>query len=117
MNVLADENVERAIVEYLRGLGHDVLYAAEAFAATPDPEVLLRASAEKRVVLTNDLDFGELVYHQRLRAEGILLLRLQAPSLNEKVALFRANWPLIEGKIAGHFVVVTNRRIRLRPLG
>jgi predicted nuclease of predicted toxin-antitoxin system len=117
MNILADENIERPIVEHLRTLGHDVLYAAEAFSSTPDPEILLRASSENRVVLTNDLDFGELVFHQKQRAQGIVLLRLHASSLKEKVESFCRNWPLVADQAAGHFVVVTNRRIRVRPLG
>jgi predicted nuclease of predicted toxin-antitoxin system len=117
MNVLADENIERPIVEHLRSLGHDVLYAAEAFASTPDPVVLSRASAENRIILTNDLDFGELVFHQKSRAEGIVLLRLHTSSLHEKIELFRQNWPLVADQVIGHFVVVTNRRIRVRRLG
>jgi predicted nuclease of predicted toxin-antitoxin system len=116
MRILADENVERPIVEYLRGEGHDVLYAAEVFASTPDPDVLSRALAEQRVVLSNDLDFGELIFHQKLGARGIVLLRLRAPSLSEKLQLFQRHWPVAEVQAIGHFVVITNRRIRVRPL-
>lgn len=58
MNILADENVEQAIVALLRKEGHDVLYATEAFASAPDTELLKRAVAEGRVLLSNDLDFG-----------------------------------------------------------
>ena len=116
MKILADENVERPIMDYLRGVGHDVLYAAEVFASTPDPEVLSRALAEQRIVLSNDLDFGDLIFHRKLAAQGIVLLRLRASSLNEKLRLFQQHWPVAAAQANGHFVVITNRRIRVRPL-
>lgn len=53
----ADENVPRAVVRALRGVGHDVLTAVEdgrANQGIPDPEVLDRATALGRAVLTNN---------------------------------------------------------------
>jgi predicted nuclease of predicted toxin-antitoxin system len=116
MKILADENLERPIVEYLRDQGHDVLYAAEVFASTPDLEVISRAVSEQRIVLSNDLDFGDLIFHRKLGAWGIVLLRLRAASLSEKLRLFQQHWPLAEAQAIGHFVVISNRRIRVRPL-
>jgi hypothetical protein len=108
MKILADENVERPIVEYLRDRGHDVLYAAEAFASTPDPEILSRALSEQRIILTNDLDFGELIFHRKMGVQGMVL--------EDKRRVFESQWPLAEPNAIGHFVVITNRSIRIRPL-
>jgi predicted nuclease of predicted toxin-antitoxin system len=116
MKILADENMERPIVEYLRTQGHDVLYAAEVFASAPDPVVLSRALDEQRIVLTNDLDFGELVFHRQMGVQGIVLLRIRAASLGEKSRAFERQWPIAAPKVLGHFVVIANRRIRVRPL-
>ncbi|MBC8070072.1 MAG: DUF5615 family PIN-like protein [Deltaproteobacteria bacterium] len=64
MRLYADENFPRASVEALRGLGHDVLTAAEAGhanIATPDEDVLSYAAAEERAVVTlNRRDFIRL---------------------------------------------------------
>ena len=46
MRILADENIPRTIVVWLRDQGHDVLHAAESRARTPDAELL--AEAETR---------------------------------------------------------------------
>jgi predicted nuclease of predicted toxin-antitoxin system len=84
--------------------------------ATPDDEVLRLAREDGRIVVTNDLDFGELVYRLRQSSAGILLLRYRVTSSVELVELFAAHWPEIETRIAGHFVVATATRLRVRPL-
>ena len=116
MNILADENVEKAIVELLRAEGHDVLYVTESFASTADTEVLNRSTTEERVLLSNDLDFGELVFHRKIAAAGIVLLRLRVASLREKLRLFQLHWEIARTRAIGHFVVIANNRIRVRPL-
>jgi len=116
MKLLADENIERPLILYLRQEGHDVLSVAESVPTIRDDDVLALAVSDQRVLLSNDLDFGELVYHRKLNAPGIVLLRLRAKSLAEKVKLFAENWRLAEGKVTGNFVVISNRRIRVRPL-
>jgi hypothetical protein len=55
----ADESFHGPIVRYLRALGHDVLTAQDDGRANqkiPDPDVLVRATALGRTVLTNDRD-------------------------------------------------------------
>jgi predicted nuclease of predicted toxin-antitoxin system len=116
MKLLADENVESPIVQFLRADGHDVLYLPEVLSSSPDPAVLQRANLEERIVLTSDLDFGELVFHRRLAAAGIILMRLKTRNLDEKLALFQAHWEAASRQAPGHFVVITRTRIRVRAL-
>lgn len=116
MKILADANVERALVNWLRHRGHDVLWAVELPPGTPDDAVLARARDDERVLITNDLDFGELVYRQRLVAVGIALLRYRVGSSEDLIDLFAEHWPAIEPRVVGHFVVATNTRLRIRPL-
>ena len=83
MKFLADENIPLASVRGLRELGHDVISIAEQSPGISDEEVLHRAHAENRVLVTFDRDFGELVFRRALPAPaGILYLRLvpQTPS-------------------------------------
>jgi len=67
MQLYADENFPLRVVEELRNLGHDVLTAYEdskANQSVSDDEVLTRATALERVVLTLDrVDFKRL--HRR----------------------------------------------------
>src|SRR5262245_61172078 len=62
MMLLADESVDRMIVERLRADGHDTLYVAEMSPGITDDEILREASSRNALLLTEDKDFGELVY-------------------------------------------------------
>jgi predicted nuclease of predicted toxin-antitoxin system len=76
MNLLADEGVERQIVEQLRKHGHAVLYIAEMEPGVGDEIILGRANAQHALLITADKDFGELVFRQHAVHAGVLLLRL-----------------------------------------
>ncbi len=60
MTFLADENVDRPIVERLRKDGHVVFYVVEMQPGTPDKQVFDTANREKALLLTADKGFGEL---------------------------------------------------------
>ena len=103
-------------VTALRASGHDVAWVLTDAPGSSDPQVLERAGAEQRILLTQDKDFGELAFHSGLPAAcGIVLFRLGAPSsavlaqwVQEAIAA-REVW-------AGQFAVVEPGRIRVRSL-
>ena len=76
MNFLADESVDRPVVERLRREGHQVSYVAELGPGMPDEAVLNLANQETALLLTADKDFGEMVFRRRLHMHGVLLIRL-----------------------------------------
>ena len=59
MRFLADECCDAALVDVLRRDGHDVLYAIESLRGATDDDLLTRAVSERRILLTEDKDFGE----------------------------------------------------------
>jgi predicted nuclease of predicted toxin-antitoxin system len=70
MNLVADEGVDRQIVEQLRQDGHDVAYIAELAPSISDDEVLQQANDRHALLVTADKDFGELVFRlNRVAAE------------------------------------------------
>jgi len=75
LRILADESVEGEVVARLRSEGHDVAYVPETSAGIRDDEVLARANAEGRVLLTEDKHFGDLEFFYGSRSLGIVLLR------------------------------------------
>lgn len=77
MNIITDENVSRYSIEQLQAAGHHVTRFLELGPrGSLDHLVLAIATAENALLITNDKDFGELVYHQRLAHSGVLLIRL-----------------------------------------
>jgi len=116
MRLLADENIDAALVHWLRAEGVDVSYVAELAPACCDEDVLRMARGDDRVLLTADLDFGEMVFRQRQIPRGVVLLRYRAPSQGERLEIFRAQWARLAARVEGKFVVATDRKIRIRPL-
>ncbi|MBD1846942.1 DUF5615 family PIN-like protein [Cyanobacteria bacterium FACHB-63] len=81
MRFLANENFPGDAVEALRQADHDVVWIRTDAPGISDPEVLSRAQAEERILLTFDKDFGELAFRSQLpAASGIILFRVKASS-------------------------------------
>lgn len=116
MRFLVNENVTGTVIRGLRERGHDVLSVKEAMRSADDEIVLARGQTEERIIVTHDKDFGELAFRSHLPAScGIVLLRLagtNAETDNQRALESlesRNDW-------AGHFSVITDDRIRMRPL-
>lgn len=116
MRLLADANIESAIVSWLRSNGHDVLWAADLPPATSDNALIERANTEKRVLLTYDHDFGEMVYLQGRTSVGVVLLRTGLALQADRLEFLVRRWPAVSPQAEGHFTVVSERSTRVRPL-
>ena len=116
MKFLADECCETSVVDALRTDGHDVLYAMESMRGATDEDLLTRAFAEERIMLTEAKDFGELVYRLRRSAWGIVLLRFDVSDRAFKISRLRAMLEIDEKRLPGSFVVLEVNKIRFRPL-
>ena len=113
---IADENFPFAAVDLLRTEGFDVLWVRESCPGIADFEVLSRAVAENRHLLTLDKDFGELAFHSGLPVEvGVMLFRLSGLKPSALAQLILNGVKSVEDP-TGYFVVVEPSRIRLRPL-
>ncbi len=78
MRFLADECCDFAAVQILRAHGHDVLAVSEFQHRSVDKEVMDLALAEERILLTEDKDFGWLVFAGRVDSPGVILIRFPA---------------------------------------
>lgn len=116
-HLLADENIPQPAVEALRAAGHDVQAVLEVTPGAPDEQVLAAARAESRILLTFDLDMGQLVFERRLSASaGIIVFRAVPPTLAATVELVVALFDRQDLTFEGFFTLVTGDRIRQRPL-
>ena len=116
MRLLADENIQASLVHALRQDGHDIAYVAELAGGITDDEVLGVASRQGRILLTEDKDFGELVFRLKRGLPGVILIRLADNAWAER---YRRTAELLNrypDRLAGHYVVLQAERIRIRPL-
>lgn len=114
MNLLADEGVDRQIVERLRQDGHRVLYVAEMESGVSDRIVLALANREKSLLLTADKDFGEMVFRQRLHTYGVVLLRLAGLSPGHKAEIVASVFRQHAAELPHAFTVIAPGVCRIR---
>src|SRR5690349_9809859 len=85
MRFLLDESADYPLAGFLISLGHDITAVAHDYPfALKDIEVLAIATAERRILITNDKDFGELISRRRLPHAGVIPFRLMNEDLEAK---------------------------------
>jgi len=114
--LIADESVDRQIVERLRQDGHAVQYVAEMEPGISDDLVLSLAVQAEAVLLTADKDFGEAVVRQRRFVSGILLVRLAGLSAARKAEVVSSASSQHSGELPGAIGVLTPGSFRVRRL-
>jgi predicted nuclease of predicted toxin-antitoxin system len=78
MRFLADMGVSQRVVEWLRAESHDVVHLRdEGLQTLPNGEIYKKARVEGRIVLTFDLDFGEIVAESAGSIVSVILFRLR----------------------------------------
>jgi predicted nuclease of predicted toxin-antitoxin system len=116
MRFLRDMNLSPSLAARLREQGHDALHVIDiGQGSLPDQDVFTRASADRRIVITFDLDFGEIAGAIDETRSGLLLLRLRRAGQSYvwnrlQVAIAQAG----EALAAGAIVLVEDTRIRVR---
>ena len=116
MKFLAEVNVEKSIVEEITTLGYDIKCVTSINPLMTDEDVLSTANSEDRILITNDKDFGEIVFRQQLIASGIILIRVVDQNTQDKVKLVKKLLIFYKDKIKNHFVVVSSNKFRSIPL-
>jgi len=116
MKFLIDESVEKPIVDWLRDQKYDVIYVAESSSGITDEEVIRLANCESRILVTNDKDFGEIIFRQGKIAQGILLIRASNEESSNKLRLVKEVLEKAKNKLEGNFIVVNEVGIRIRKI-
>jgi predicted nuclease of predicted toxin-antitoxin system len=121
MRFLADMGVDIRVVQWLRQNGHDAKHLRdEGLHRIPNGEIFVKAISENRVIVTFDLDFGEIVALSQGEKASVILLRLhntRTPHLIKRLAtvLTDATEALEQGAVV--VVEESRHRIRYLPLG
>ena len=118
MNFLADMGISPRIVEELRKKGHDAIHLAEqGLYRMPDGDILQKARLESRVLLTHDLDFGELLAASGEDLPSVIIFRLKdmrPANVSRHIVsiLNKQSDALIKGAVLS----VTEQKVRIRVL-
>ena len=113
MRFLADESCDFTFVRVLRSASHDVIAVAESTPGAPDDKVIALAHSQRRILITEDKDFGQLVFAAAASTSGVIYVRYPMRYRSTLgVDLLR----LVEKRgeaLTGAFVVVEPGRIRI----
>ena len=108
-----DECTGPTVAKWLVSEGYDVLSVSPDRKGILDNEILEIAISEERIVITNDKDFGELIFKEKLPHRGVVFLRLSNETALNKIFILKN---LIQNHIQiiekEYFIVVTEKSIR-----
>ena len=113
--LVADESVDGPIVVSLRAEGHEILYIAEEGPGSSDDAVLAIANEHGAVLLTEDKDFGEMVFRQGKASSGVILVRVDGLSKRRKAEIVVAALCRLGRAVKRSFTVIEPGRVRVRP--
>ena len=114
--LIADESLNRNLIVAIRNAGYEIFSIQEKMPSIDDEEIAVMSLNPPRIIISQDKDFGEIVYHKKLKVAGVILLRY-----------FQADYFIIENKLLnylaehlnksiGKFVVINARLTRIRHL-
>ncbi len=118
MQFLADENVFGSLIRRLRECGHVVVRVRDLAPGTPDEGVVRLSARNEQILLTEDNDFGQLVFRSGLTAYGIVMIRFAkfegefasfAPGVATRISE-------IGSELVGHLTIIEPKRTRRRSL-
>ena len=118
MRFLADAGISPRTVEFLRRRGHDAVHVRElAMQRAADRRLTEKARADERIVLTFDLDFGEILALGVVDRPSVVIFRLEderAVSVNRRLeAVLSEQSKALEH---GALILVEDARYRVRLL-
>jgi predicted nuclease of predicted toxin-antitoxin system len=116
VRLVADENCDFSVVIDLRAAGYDVVSITEQMAGADDEAVIDFARSERRLLVTEDKDFGQLVFAAAKQNSGVILIRYPALA---RSALTAALLKLLSDNgesLYSRFAVLEPGRVRITQL-
>jgi predicted nuclease of predicted toxin-antitoxin system len=110
LRFLADESCDYSVVRALRADGHDVLAVSDETTRSVDHELIDQARREERILLTEDKDFGWLVFVSAAESAGVVLIRFPG---NARTELAQTISKLVNEEAESSFAVVQPGYIRI----
>jgi predicted nuclease of predicted toxin-antitoxin system len=118
MHLLVDECLTVEFVDEFRQAGHDVIWVREHCPGANDDVLLAFSFSQNRILISEDRDFGELVFRRRLPAIGIVLVKLAdfEGSLRQTASYAADKIAQLGSSLIGHLTVIEPERERQRQL-
>ncbi len=118
MKFLLDVNMPPQLAASLSKIGHEARHVSlEGFPKASDFELLEIAKLENEVILTHDLDFGQLLAFTGYRHPSVVIFRIHQINAGMFERLLLSNWHLLEQSlIDGSVIIIEEEKIRIKKL-
>ena len=113
MRFLVDECSGPVLARWLKNEGYDVFSVYDEARGATDNEILKQAFSEKRILITNDKDFGDKIFRDQNLHKGIILLRLGDERSKNKISVIQKLLENYSSELNDNFVVVMEHKIRI----
>lgn len=112
MRFLVDECTGSKVAAWLRGEGHEVFSVFDDARGISDDEILEKAVDENWILITNDKDFGEMVFRERRGHHGVVFMRVEDERAANKIEVLRQLLKTYAEKLPEEFAVVSETKVR-----
>ncbi len=113
MRFLVDECTGSKVANWLRDSNYEVFSVFDEARGISDKDILVKAFTESWVLITNDKDFGEMVFRERHAHHGIIFLRLDDERASNKIRVLQQLLKNYSKKLAENFVTATETKVRI----
>ena len=113
MKFLLDVNASGPLRGWLIQLGHDVVQVGAKDPRMSDDEILNWALKEKRIIVTTDNDFEEMIWREGKKHCGVLRLE-NLPRSERKALLLDALKRHSQDLESGSIVIALSKKFRVR---
>ncbi|MDZ7690990.1 MAG: DUF5615 family PIN-like protein [Balneolaceae bacterium] len=114
--IIIDENVDQWLIDKLKNYTTDLISIREDYPGISDHEVIKIAKSNKGLVITEDKDFGELIFSYNIRGCSVILLRYgKSDFMQIEKNVFKA-LQYYEKNPDHFFITITSKKIRIRKI-
>jgi len=114
LKFLTDESTGIKLTHALTSSNFDCFSVIDIKPGMKDIDVLNTAVREKRILITNDKDFGELIHRQKLSHHGVILLRLEEDTPSKRIKIVKNVIDRFGESLKGKFFVASEKGFRIR---
>lgn len=114
--IIIDENVDQVLIDQIGSENYKLFSIREQQPGISDREVIKIAKSKKGLVITEDKDFGELVFSHNIRDCSVIFLRYDKSDydqIKKNIIIVLKSYYLNPGHF---FITITKKKIRIRKI-
>jgi len=114
--IIFDENIEEYWIQLIKGKGYEFFSIRESCFEISDKEVIEIVRKLKGILITEDKDFGELLFSHGIEKIAVLFLRYDQPNYNQIENYFLKCIDDYLNNPEVSFITITKNKIRNRKM-